>query len=109
MLTEFFKMNLVDPYARNFLYKEFPEFYRWIKGTKKWQRRKLKGRGQIGRIVYAHPAEGERYFLRVLMNHVRGATSFQDLKSVNGRLYSNFRESCERRGLIETDSHLMTA
>nr|XP_051197220.1 uncharacterized protein LOC127310601 [Lolium perenne] len=106
MLTEFFKTNLVDPYARNFLYKEFPEFYRWIKGKKKWQRRKLRGRGQIGRIVYAHPAEGERYFLRVLMNHVKGATSFEDLKSVNGRRCSNFRESCERRGLIETDKSL---
>jgi hypothetical protein len=47
MLTEYFKMNDVDPYARNFLYKEFPEFYWWIKGTKKWQRRKLKGRGRL--------------------------------------------------------------
>ncbi|XP_051220370.1 uncharacterized protein [Lolium perenne] len=106
MLTEYFKMNLVDPFARNFLYKEFPEFYRWIKGEKKWQKRKLMGRGQIGRIVYAHPAEGERYFLRVLMNHVRGATSFQDLKSVNGRPCMTFRESCERRGLIETDKSI---
>jgi hypothetical protein len=77
MLTEYFKMNRVDPYARNFLYKEFPEFYRWIKGKKKWQRRKLRGRGQVGRIVYANPGEGERYFLRVLLNHVRGATSYQ--------------------------------
>jgi hypothetical protein len=91
MLTEYFKMNEVDPYAKNFLYKEFPEFYKWIKGKKKWQRRTLRGRGQIGRIVYANPGEGERYFLRVLMNHVRGATSFQDLKSVNGRLCLNFR------------------
>ena len=36
MLTEYFKMNQVDPYAKNFLYKEFREFYRWIKGKKKW-------------------------------------------------------------------------
>jgi hypothetical protein len=43
MLTEYFKMNEVDPYAKNFLYKEFPEFYKWIKGKKKWQRRTLRG------------------------------------------------------------------
>ncbi|XP_071677067.1 uncharacterized protein [Lolium perenne] len=106
MLIEYFKMNKVDPYARNFLYKEFPEFYRWIKGKKKWQGRKLKGRGQVGRIVYAHPAEGERYFLRVLLNHVRGATSYENLKTVNGKQCANFRESCEKRGLIETDKTL---
>ncbi|XP_071684979.1 uncharacterized protein [Lolium perenne] len=106
MLTQYFKMNKVDPYARNFLYKEFPEFYRWIKGKKIWQIRKLKGRGQIGRIVYANPAEGERYFLRILMNHVRGATSYENLKTVHGKLCASFREACEKRGLIETDKSL---
>ncbi|XP_051220245.1 uncharacterized protein [Lolium perenne] len=106
MLTQYFKMNKVDPYARNFLYKEFPEFYRWIKGKKIWQIRKLKGRGQIGRIVYANPAEGERYFLRILMNHVRGATSYENLKTVYGKLCASFREACEKRGLIETDKSL---
>ena len=70
-----------------------------------WQRRK-KQLGQIGRVVYAHPAEGERYFLRVLLNHVRGATSFEDLRTVSGITYSTFRETCEKRGLIETDKSL---
>jgi hypothetical protein len=69
---------------------------------KMWQGRK-QASGQIGRIVYANPAEGERYFLRVLLNHVRGATSFEDLRTVVGVAYSTFREACEKRGLIETD------
>jgi hypothetical protein len=56
--------------------------------------------------VYAHPAEGERYFLRVLLNHVRGATSYADLKNVHGKVCSNFREACEQRGLIETDKSI---
>lgn len=59
MLTEYFKMNSIDSYARNFLYKEFPEFYVWQRNHKTWRRRTQ--RIQIGRLVAAHPAEGERY------------------------------------------------
>lgn len=33
-LTEYFKMNRVNSYARTLLYREFPEHYRWIKGKK---------------------------------------------------------------------------
>ncbi|XP_062179396.1 uncharacterized protein LOC133884006 [Phragmites australis] len=58
MLTEYFYMNRADPLARQCLYREFPEHFRWLKGTKRWQRRVK--RPQIGRIVYANPAEGER-------------------------------------------------
>jgi len=105
ILTEYFKMNTVDSYARKLLYREFPEHYRWIKSGKVWQRRKQNGR-QIGRIIYANPAEGERYFLRVLLNHMRGATSYENLRTVAGITYSTFREACEKRGLIETDRSL---
>ncbi|EEE56892.1 hypothetical protein OsJ_06543 [Oryza sativa Japonica Group] len=101
-LTEYFKMNQVDPEARKLLYKEFPEHYRWIIGQNVWQKRKTQ-RGQVGRVVYAHPGEGERYNLRVLLNHVRGATSFEDLRTMSGTTYSTFREACEKRGLVETD------
>jgi hypothetical protein len=34
---------------------------------------------------------------------VRGATSFEDLRTVVGVTYPTFREACEKRGLIETD------
>lgn len=103
-LTEYFTKNRADSFARTLLYKDFPEYYRWIHGSKRWQRRKQ--RGQIGRIVYAHPAEGERYFLRVLLNHVRGAYSFEDLRTLGDITCSTFREACEKRGLIEADMSL---
>jgi hypothetical protein len=87
------------------LYREFPKHYRWIKGRKLWQIRK-QASGQIERIVYANTGERERYFLRVLLNHVRGATSYEDLRTVVGVTYSTFREACEKRGLIETDQSI---
>ena len=104
MLTEFFRMNTIDNYARNFLYKEFPEFYVWDKAHKRWKRRVK--RTQVGRLVAAHPAEGERYYLRVLLNHVRGPTSFEDLRTVGGIVFSTFIEAAEKRGLIEADESI---
>jgi hypothetical protein len=86
MLTEYFWMNSVDPFAHSFLYREFLEYYRWDRTEKELLRRKQ--RTQIGRIMYACPAEGERYYLRVLLNHVRGATSFDDLKTIGTALNS---------------------
>jgi hypothetical protein len=104
-LTEYFTKNREERSARKILYREFPEHFRWMTGRKVWQGRK-QASGQIGRIVYANPAEGERYFLRVLLNHVRGPTSFEDLRTVAGVTYSTFREACEKRGLIETDTSI---
>jgi len=105
ILTEYFSKNREDRIARKILYREFPEHYRWIKGRKVWQIRKQVS-AQIGRIVYANPSEGERYFLRLLLNHVRGATSYEDLRTMAGVTYSTFREACEKRGLIEMDQSI---
>jgi hypothetical protein len=61
---------------------------------------------QIGRLVSAHPAEGERFYLRILLNHVRGATTFEDLQTVNSVVFSTFREATEKMGLIEADGRI---
>jgi hypothetical protein len=79
MLIEYFWMNSVDPFAHSFLYIEFLEHYRWDRTEKEWLQRKQTT--QIGRMVYVCPAEGERNYLQVLLNHVRGVTSFDDLKT----------------------------
>ncbi|XP_062232985.1 uncharacterized protein LOC133930365 [Phragmites australis] len=108
MLSEYFETNRLHEHARGILYRDFPEWYTWQKGKKKkfWQRRVRETGGQVGRIVSAHPAEGERYYLRVLLNHVSGATSYDDLRMVDGVILPTFREAAERRGLIEADNTL---
>jgi len=80
MLTEYFNVNRSNPAACQYLYREFPEHFSWNKSKKFWKPRKVK-RIQIGRLVYANPAEGERYYLRIMLNHVRGATSYENLRT----------------------------
>ena len=54
----------------------------------------------------ANPAEGERYYLRLLLSHISGPTCFEDLYTVNGVLHPTFRKAAVDRGLIETDDNL---
>ena len=56
--------------------------------------------------MYAHSVEGERYYLRVLLNHMRGATSFGHLRSQRGTTYAIFRDACEALGYVDTDKSL---
>ncbi|KAL5568507.1 hypothetical protein UlMin_025082 [Ulmus minor] len=106
MLTEYFNMNKTNQKAKTLLYNQFPEHFVWNQRDKFWMSRK-KGH-VIGRIVTTNLSEGERYYLRLLLNHIRGATCFQDLRIVNNVLTSSFRESALLRGLLKSDNNLTT-
>ncbi|KAL4590838.1 hypothetical protein LXL04_003781 [Taraxacum kok-saghyz] len=97
-------INKVDGVARKYLYKEFPTYFTWNPSKRCWNQRK-KG-AMRGRLVSANPAEGERYYLRVLLSHVRGPTYFDDLYTVNNKLYPTFRKAAVERGLVETYDNL---
>ncbi|XP_074346396.1 uncharacterized protein LOC141685177 [Apium graveolens] len=58
---------------------------------------------QIGRLCYVHHSTGEPWFLRLLLTKVRGATSFESLRTVNGVCYSTFRDACKEYGLLDDD------
>ena len=104
MLTEFLNVCTIDEKANGLLYREFPEHYVWNRISRRWFRRK-KGK-VVGRIYGANPMEGERYYLRLLLNNVKSPKSFQDLLTVNGRQYSTFKESALQRGLLDTDNSI---
>ncbi|KAG5565561.1 hypothetical protein RHGRI_001464 [Rhododendron griersonianum] len=104
MLTEFFKFCLHDKEKTPYLYREFPEYFVWNRKGRYWSKRKT--RAVIGRINSANPVEGERYYLWVLLNHVRRPTSYADLLTVNGVKCSSFKEAAEKRGLLQTDNWL---
>ena len=59
---------------------------------------------KIGRMYYAHPSSGERFYLCLLLTTVAGTTPFEDLRTFQGILYSTFREACIAYGLLEDDN-----
>ncbi|KAJ9539421.1 hypothetical protein OSB04_032154 [Centaurea solstitialis] len=59
-----------------------------------------------GRLVYVNPTEGEQFYLRLLLSHITGPTSFEDICIVNGLLHPTFRKAALERGLIEDDNNL---
>ena len=60
----------------------------------------------IGRVNSANPKEGERFSLRLLLNHVRGPTSFEDLLTVDGIHYLSFKE-VEKKSLLKSDESII--
>ncbi|XP_035544174.1 uncharacterized protein LOC118347928 [Juglans regia] len=104
MLTEFFSTNQTNENARKLLYKEFPEAFVWNQQHKIWTPRKKKT--VIGRIVTASPFEGERYYLRILLNHIRGPLSFDHIKTVGNVTAPTFREAATLHGLLQRDTSL---
>ena len=58
----------------------------------------------IRRLYMVQLSEGERYYLRTLLTHVKGSTSFNDLKTVNGYVCRTFKETCIHLLLLQDDN-----
>ncbi len=48
----------------------------------------------IGRMYYAHLTSSERYYLRMLLNCVKGATSYEHLRTMDDRKHDTFKDAC---------------
>ena len=100
-LTAWFKINQSNPDARNTTYQNFPQTWVYDSKRKVWKPRQ---QGQaIGRMYFASPSSGERFYLRLLLTIVTGATSFANLRTVNNFPYNTFKEACLALGLLEDD------
>ena len=96
---------------------EVPKYYTW--NNKSWSRRKqgtdvagfpgVKEAHVLGRVYTINPRQGECFYLRLLLHHIRGPQSFAELKTVEGDLCSSFREACFRLGLLEDDNQYYLA
>ena len=100
-LTAWFKINQTNPQARETTYQNFPKTWVYNKTDKVWRPRQ-QGKA-IGRMYFASPSSGERFYLRLLLTVVPGATSFANLRTVNNLTCNTFKEACFALGLLEDD------
>ncbi|XP_071727769.1 uncharacterized protein [Rutidosis leptorrhynchoides] len=99
---EWMKCNETNDDAKLLTYVEFPTKFVWNKDTRLWTPRK-KLTGSIGRIHHVSPQTGELFFLRILLNKVRGPTCYQDIRTVNGIVCPTFKAACYEMGLLDDD------
>ncbi|XP_076889689.1 uncharacterized protein LOC143540544 [Bidens hawaiensis] len=82
MFTGWSECNKNHDLAKTLTYAEFPTKYVWKKQLRKWEPR-LRGFA-IGRVHVVPPAFDEAYYLRILLNKVKGPECFEDIRTVDG-------------------------
>ncbi len=58
----------------------------------------------ISRMYYAHLTSCEHYYLRMLLNYVKGATCYKHLQIVDGTKHNTFKDACIAMGLLVDDN-----
>jgi len=101
-LMAFFSYNAQNEDGRQFLYYEFPEHFVWVRKIG-WRKRQRGTALAVGRMYSASPFQGERYYRHLLLTVVRGATRFENLRTVDRMVYLTLKRACIALGLLEHD------
>lgn len=80
-LMAYFTLNQYDQDAHQYKYCEIPEHYIWDNRNSMWRRRVQKPK-MFGCLIEVSPRDTEKFYLRMILNHKKGATSFDDLKTI---------------------------
>ncbi|KAF8048405.1 hypothetical protein N665_2526s0001 [Sinapis alba] len=72
-----------------------------VMSRKVWNLRK-KGFA-FGRLAPVSPNSGQLYYLRVLINKVKGPRCYNDIKTVKGIILPSYEEACYELGLLDDD------
>ncbi|GKV24803.1 hypothetical protein SLEP1_g34370 [Rubroshorea leprosula] len=93
--------------GRNLTYSEFPTKFVYNEGTHEWTKRK-KGFA-VGRINHVPPGAGDDFYLRILLNFQKGCKCYEDIRTINGVKYPNFKDACYSLGLLDDDKEYIDA
>lgn len=100
-LEAYFNLNERDQEAHQYLYTEIPLHYVYVKNE--WKERRRGGDNVVARMYTVSPKDEERFYLRMLLLHVRGVKSFEDLRTFEGEIYATFKLAAAARGLLDSD------
>jgi PIF1-like helicase/Helitron helicase-like domain at N-terminus len=102
-LTAWFKLNQKDVSAHPYLYSEIPEHFTFVQKERIWKTRQKGHATIIGRMYNVAVSQGELFYLRLLLLHVRGAKSFDEIKTVDSIVCDTFKEAAIKRHLLADD------
>ncbi len=103
---------------------DIPYFFTWNSGDFEWKSREafsIRGSNPkkcdfrrrtdpvIGRMNTVSPRERERYFLRTLSLHQKGASSYEELRRINGIQHDSFRDACAALGSLADETEWRNA
>ncbi|KAG3181524.1 hypothetical protein PC128_g15113 [Phytophthora cactorum] len=107
MLTRFFELCASEApenqVAKSALYQDIPKLFRWDTKAKRWVRRK-RYQAVLGLRIHVDPRDMQRFYMRVLLCHRKGPTSFENLRTVDGVTYDSYRKGAPHAGYLEDDS-----
>ncbi|XP_037902457.1 uncharacterized protein LOC119646155 [Hermetia illucens] len=107
--------DVFGQFAKTLVFGDVPRYFTWNKSSKKWEPRK-QGKPHpsitgifkaktLGRLYTVHPKQRECFYLRLLLVNVPGPTSFEFLRTVNGRVFNTYQDACRELQLLEDYNH----
>ncbi|XP_076038877.1 uncharacterized protein LOC143024048 [Oratosquilla oratoria] len=102
-LTAFFKLCKENEFAATLYYHEIPNHFIYDKADSKWLERKTRTAAALGRIRAVTNKTVELFYLRVLLTHVKGPSSYEDLRTVDGVTHDTYREAVKAMGLLNDE------
>jgi hypothetical protein len=78
-----------------------PKHFTWNVSQKKWKRRE-KGT-TIKRMHLVGSSGDKQYFAQTLLTVVKGPTSFENLRTIDKRIYDTFKAACVTHSLYDRD------
>lgn len=98
-LNQVTMLMMCDEEVRNYLYTVIPCYYRFKKEKVNGQNiscwvKRSNHYNCIGRMYSVSPIQIKLFYLRLLLLTIKGATTFEHLRTVNGQNYQTFTAIC---------------
>ncbi|XP_076031073.1 uncharacterized protein LOC143019319 [Oratosquilla oratoria] len=98
-LTAFFKLCARNEFAAGLYCNQLPNHFVFNNTSSVWEERKTAA-SSLGRIRAVTNKTVELFYLRLLLTHVKGPTSYEDLRTFEGVIYPTYREAVKAMGLL---------